>query len=168
MNRRIREISSLLILPIQRLMRYKMLLEDLYKKLDNESAKEKLKIAITEVSEVAIYCNNKQTEYEQMTRLIELSHTITTIKVKKIKFILKIKKDLIQPSRKFIKEDETIQQCDSSKKHFVHLILFNDLLVFIRKQSMLGVKTTKEIVLKSILSVGQVPKDRFGKEIFKF
>eukprot|EP01080_Neovahlkampfia_damariscottae_P003843 gene3843-7003_t len=148
-GRRIVEISSLLILPIQRLMRYKMLLDDLYKRIHNNSAKQKLKVAIEEVSEVAIYCNDKQTEYEQMTRMIELTHSIPSFK------------NLIQPSRKFIKEDDTVQQCDSSKKYPIQLFLFNDLLVFVRKQSSLGVKTTKQIDMKSILSVGEVPKDRY-------
>jgi hypothetical protein len=75
-QRRINDIGSFLILPIQRLMRYKMLLEDLFKRIHDEKMKEKLQKAVEEVSQVAIYCNDKQTEFIQMQRMKELGNLL--------------------------------------------------------------------------------------------
>ena len=145
------QISSILITPIQRLPRYKMLFEAIVEKSnsDNQEKNKMLQKALQSVRNAAAYCNQKDTEYENLNKMIELSLDLN-------------KRDLIQPSRKLIMEGKDVSY-EQSNKNFgnCNLYLFNDLLVIQKKSAW---KAPREIILdRDVL----VEKDETNDSVFR-
>ena len=70
-----REITAFLILPVQRVPRYKMLLSQLLKYTSREDpAFENLQAALIKVELVASHINEAQRLYESATKLLEIQH----------------------------------------------------------------------------------------------
>lgn len=72
------QLSSFLILPVQRIPRYEMLLGDLLKHTSPEHADfPDLKKAVDLIKGVATYVDEKKSEAESVTRVMEIQSTIT-------------------------------------------------------------------------------------------
>jgi hypothetical protein len=125
---RIFDLGSYLILPIQRLPRYRMLLEDLLKNTNkSDNAYAKLVEATDAIRDVTTYLNSKQHEHGNMLRIIELNEILGL-------------KNLIQPNRHFIKECDNCKKIESgsSKAKSVALYLFSDMVVYLNGRNRLS------------------------------
>lgn len=136
---RICDIYSFMILPIQRLPRYRLLMEDLLKKTSrsNEIVYKKVLAATEAIKTVANYCNQKQHEIQNLIRITEIQS--------------KLRIKIIKPNRKLIKEEETtnLQRIRSNGKlaRCDEVYLFSDLLVIVAKKKMLGMRPKYTIPL---------------------
>jgi hypothetical protein len=124
---RINSLSSLLITPIQRLTRYRLLMENVVKCFDkdsNEVIYKKVLKAAQCMKDVASYCNTKESELENDRRLIELSRQFN-------------RADLVQPGRKYVNEaNDVLYQQANGRYGSCSLYMFNDLM-YIQKKSVL-------------------------------
>lgn len=127
---RMSDIYSYLILPVQRLPRYKLLLEDLFK---NNSNNDYIKEAYQKIKEITLYCNSKQTEIENSYKMSSLQSKLAI-------------QDLVQPHRSLIKFDEKLgnikrkREKNQSKIDVISLYLFSDLLICVSKKLTIGSK----------------------------
>lgn len=116
--------KDLLILPIQRIPRYKMLIEELLKCTDpNHSEHKQLKESLASLSNIASSINEKKREDEALPILKELQ---SKIGAKHPEFI--------QPYRKFIREKTVYISCPTQffvKEKFAAYLL-SDVLVLIQ------------------------------------
>lgn len=115
------EIGGFLIEPVQRLPRYKLLLENLTKKTDREHPDfESLDYSVQQIEEIANYVNEKRRENESIIRVVHLQEELGVT-------------DLVKPSRKLIKEG-TLHKIKLNEKGSVpaQLYLFNDLLLCVK------------------------------------
>lgn len=144
-NSRVKTIQGFLVMPVQRLPKYQVLLEELLKNT-TETAVEFASISssLKQISEITLYCNEKKKELENTLRVIELRNE------------LKIK-NLVQPHRKFVREGELQSVNSKGDQVQANLYLFNDLFVCTKPRR--GVKLPKtykiplgkqaDVVLKS-------------------
>jgi hypothetical protein len=71
-------IENLIITPVQRIYRYKMLLDDLVRKMEEQADEQdqedmtKIKRADELITKIAVFCNEKTGERENSKRLVEL------------------------------------------------------------------------------------------------
>eukprot|EP01006_Ploeotia_vitrea_P047592 TRINITY_DN67142_c7_g14_i1.p1 TRINITY_DN67142_c7_g14~~TRINITY_DN67142_c7_g14_i1.p1 ORF type:complete len:1084 (-),score=615.57 TRINITY_DN67142_c7_g14_i1:57-3308(-) len=114
-------IQSLLITPIQRVPRYKLLLNEIVKHTDEAHPDwDNLHKATDLVSKSASHINEQIRAHENRNRILELSAT----------FIKDPK--LIAPGRIIVYQGELMKQCRKDDKQYL-FILFNDLLVYAQK-----------------------------------
>jgi hypothetical protein len=116
-----------LILPIQRLPRYKLLIEDLEKKTsdDNVDVLKKVQMAKIAISEIVLYCNNKQKEINNSKKASELMRKLETGNEKSLK--IKHSETLIDQHLEIgfqLKYNEKIIE-------IAELYLFTDFIVFL-------------------------------------
>eukprot|EP01084_Bolivina_argentea_P108248 193450_1 len=121
-------LESLIILPIQRMPRYKMLLEEIIKNTDSKHPDlTQLKNAFNKISEVNTSINNRMKEFDQRIRVQNIEN----------RFYGKVT-NLVIPSRKFIKQGE-LCKIERSDDEYYLFMLFNDCLLY-ASQSMIGDK----------------------------
>ncbi|KAI8900363.1 Dbl homology domain-containing protein [Globomyces pollinis-pini] len=112
-------LQAFLIMPVQRIPRYKMLLEDLFKHTPVDHADyENLKKAIAMVSEVATYVNETIREHEMMLKMVDIQ-----------KSLIGLKENLLQPGRKFIKRGGVKKICRRADQPR-ELFLFSDIIIY--------------------------------------
>eukprot|EP00939_MAST-03C_sp_MAST-3C-sp1_P000879 g879.t1 len=112
-------LQSLLIMPIQRLPRFKMLLDRLlkYTPADHRDH-ESLKMCLSSVSQVADYVNQGITEKENRIKVWEVQQTLVPPP-----------SDLIAPHRVFVREGVLEKVCRRTNKAR-YFFLFNDLIIY--------------------------------------
>lgn len=121
------DLQSLLIMPVQRVPRYRLLLESLLKHTDADHADHvELKLAIEKINECATYQNAK------------IAETNRRMKVSQLSVKLKLP-SLVQPHRRLVSEGELTIRSGKTEK-LVKVYLFSDLLV-IQKQGKLLKRT---------------------------
>lgn len=135
---RICEIKSFLILPIQRLPRYLLLLEDLKRNITDNRALEHLGVAAQGIEDVTNYLNHKQKEHNDYVKMLQLKDILGM-------------KDLMQSNRKLIKCIERFLVSMDGEKH--NLYLFSDMLVLYKKSSIFTKSNAKVIPLLNIVSI---------------
>lgn len=114
-------LEDLIIMPVQRIPRYKLLLEDFLKHTDKTHPDyENIKSALLRINEVAAYVNESVRKSDNAKKLISLS-------VKGANF-----DNLIAPHRYMIREGP-LKVIEAKKKEIKHFFLFNDLLVHIKE-----------------------------------
>lgn len=115
------ELSSFLILPVQRLPRYNLLLRDLLKHTtEAHPDKEVLKLALNTIEEVTQSVNSSKREIENMQQLFRLAQDLGV-------------ENLIQPHRTYIKGGKIERKKKGqSRPKSAHLYLFNDLILIQR------------------------------------
>eukprot|EP00029_Vermamoeba_vermiformis_P001685 TRINITY_DN118_c1_g1_i2.p1 TRINITY_DN118_c1_g1~~TRINITY_DN118_c1_g1_i2.p1 ORF type:complete len:446 (-),score=91.32 TRINITY_DN118_c1_g1_i2:217-1554(-) len=107
-------LSDFLILPIQRIPRYQLLLQELLKSTRKKHPDFKhLSAALTAVMQVASYINEQKKHYEETQLVYALQE----------KFVGKF--DLVAPHRKIVKDGD---MSEAKTKHLFHWILFCDVL----------------------------------------
>lgn len=117
-NSRNTDLSSFMILPVQRIPRYQLLLRDLIKSTPIDHPEYTALIeAHDSIVDIASYCNSKKAEALNIFKVVEIAEE------------LKIK-GLVQPGRRIVKQGELRR--DKSKKT-TKMYLFNDLLVIVEK-----------------------------------
>lgn len=132
------DITSLMIMPVQRVPRYRILLDALLDKTDKEHAdRYLLEEARDAVSNIAEYQNGKIRQAKNLRRVYQLS--------KRLKL-----KDLVSPSRRIIREGKVeVHKCQCIA------YLFNDLLV-LEQEDRRGLQPQCEVfsLLDSFISGG--------------
>ncbi|KAJ2725692.1 hypothetical protein GGI07_001060 [Coemansia sp. Benny D115] len=118
--------QSYLLLPVQRIPRYKLLLEDLLKHtpaghVDRQSIGD----ALRAIEEVAEFVNENIQEHEMTLNMIEIQRS------------LGLKESLLVPGRRLIKTGTLTKIC--RKNHQLrHFYLFSDILLYSSSQVILG------------------------------
>ena len=110
-----RTLDSFLILPVQRVPRYKLLLEALCKHSGGNNAD--LQAALAEVTSVAVYINEKIRLHENR------------MKVMAVQTALGGSVDIALPTRTWIYEGDLIKMCRRGPKTY-RFFLFNDVLMY--------------------------------------
>ncbi|KAL6046907.1 epithelial cell transforming sequence 2 oncoprotein-like [Balamuthia mandrillaris] len=142
------DLSSLLITPVQRLPRYRLLLEELVKRTgEHHPEHAMLKEALAKISKIAI-------SVEEMAQKCEDAKAA----------LLRIKNasHLIEPNRKLIKGGT----CAHSKKH---LYLFDDILVIAKPPSSIHISkitksSTADLLLKNVFPIVHVELSALDEE----
>lgn len=110
-------LSAYLIMPIQRIPRYKMLISSVLEYTDTDHDDYiRISEALKKLEQSAKYVDEKLLELSNRDRVITLRKELSI-------------KDLVQPHRTVIKEGKL----ENDKKKHVHLYIFNDLLVIQQK-----------------------------------
>ncbi|KAJ5069294.1 faciogenital dysplasia protein [Anaeramoeba ignava] len=112
------DLSSLLIMPVQRLPRYKLLLEEVLKKTDkNHFDYDKLIEAFEKISLVNEEINHSITKKEQMQKIIKIQKKFNNSQL-----------NLVEPHRIFLQKGNflIISHKEELKRYY---FIFNDLLV---------------------------------------
>lgn len=113
------QLGDYLIMPIQRLPRYNMLLEDLVKNtwrfhIDYDN----LRQAHQKIKDIANFVNASQREAENQRKMSEILNTIQSVPV-----------NFVEPWRRYI-HDGLVTQPSTNKA--LHIYLFNDAILFAR------------------------------------
>eukprot|EP00732_Lithocolla_globosa_P004402 Lithocolla_globosa_v1_NODE_4049_length_1521_cov_3.717599.p1 type:complete len:425 gc:universal NODE_4049_length_1521_cov_3.717599:1276-2(-) len=115
--------AGYLIVPVQRIPRYKMLFDDLVKHTDkNHTDYQNLVQVLSAVSEIAIYVNSSMKD-------AEVSRTIFQLEKRLSKKTSKLR--CFEPGRRFLKEGQLVKLCKGGKKMKTrHFYLFSDILIY--------------------------------------
>jgi FYVE/RhoGEF/PH domain-containing protein 5/6 len=113
------QLRDLLIMPVQRIPRYRLLLEELIKQtppsnMDYQNIKE----ALQAIVEVADEVNKDIEEHERMNKIVAIENRLSNPP-----------DNLVAPHRKFIRE-ASFTRIEKHRKKEVAFFLFNDILVF--------------------------------------
>jgi FYVE/RhoGEF/PH domain-containing protein 5/6 len=112
-------LSSLLITPIQRIPRYMLLLDSLFKKTwRSHRDYEALGAALEEMKKTAQYVNDKAKEGDKTKKLVLIESSL-----------IGLKKPLAAASRKFIKEGILFHRTEKGEWKKRYFFLFNDSMV---------------------------------------
>lgn len=135
------DIESLLILPVQRIPRYRLLLEELLKCTPEDHAEFPLiQQALTRVSEVAAANNQDIKERDSRKKLMDIM----------MSFDEKSRVNLMDdPSRKFLKEATFSRQCRRGVKEF-HFWLFSDCLIYGEINVLNKYKINRQIAMNEV------------------
>lgn len=132
-------LQSLLIMPIQRLPRLKMLLERLLKYTAEDHADaEDLVTCLRCISEVAEYVNKGVTEKENRIKMWRVQRTLVPTP-----------EDLIQPHRLYVREGYLTKVCRRTNKRW-YFFLFSDILIYGYKLSGSRVQHKRTIELRRV------------------
>eukprot|EP01101_Sappina_pedata_P005746 TRINITY_DN2706_c0_g1_i1.p1 TRINITY_DN2706_c0_g1~~TRINITY_DN2706_c0_g1_i1.p1 ORF type:complete len:503 (-),score=185.71 TRINITY_DN2706_c0_g1_i1:25-1533(-) len=111
-------IQSFLILPVQRIPRYVLLIQDLMKYTEKTHADyAMLEKALGAVKELADYINMNKSIFDESAKVGQIAAKITDYPKKE--------EPLLQPKRLFVREGAM-----TLKKDKLHVFLFNDILLF--------------------------------------
>jgi FYVE/RhoGEF/PH domain-containing protein 3 len=112
------DITSFMILPVQRIPRYRILLLDVVAKTpEGHMDSEPLKEALAMIEGIAEYCNQKKSESMSSLKVVELAEELKM-------------PDLVQPSRKLVREGRFRNEKSRSKNF--RFFLFNDLVLIVQ------------------------------------
>jgi len=133
------DLSSLLIMPIQRIPRYKLLVEELIKNTPEQHPDyEELNNALEKIKSVAIVINESCHKQHNLEQLMELEEKLTGA----------LPKDFVQPARKLIHEGDLTKLCRKTPKKR-YFLLFNNLIMYGEKSLLGEVKIHRSIDLYS-------------------
>eukprot|EP01133_Synstelium_polycarpum_P011983 gene11983-13990_t len=113
------DLSAFLIMPIQRLPRYVMLLQDLFKfTSETHPDYENLSIALKKMKDVAEYVNERKREAENLNQVLTIQKSLTG------RF-----ENLAEPHRRYVRKGPLTCLDDKGAPKTYFFFLFNDLLV---------------------------------------
>lgn len=119
------DITSYLIMPVQRIPRYKLLLEDLVRHTDeSDRDRDALIMCLAEVRALAEKINERRRLADSNAKLVEIQAHLTE------------RIDLFQPARRFVREDRFAVEASVkglAAKSAPTLFLFNDSLLYVDK-----------------------------------
>ncbi|KAJ1816990.1 hypothetical protein LPJ75_001848 [Coemansia sp. RSA 2598] len=118
--------QSYLLLPVQRIPRYKLLLEDLLKHTPHGHVdRQSIGDALRTIEDVAAFVNENIQEHEMTLSIIEIQRT------------LGLKEPLLVPGRRLVKTGTLTKICRKSHQQR-HFYLFSDMLLYSSHQTPLG------------------------------
>ncbi|XP_065667307.1 MATH and LRR domain-containing protein PFE0570w isoform X2 [Hydra vulgaris] len=121
-NREKLTLSDLLIMPVQRIPRYKLLLLDMLKYTpENHPDYENIHLAIEEIEALADRMNKGEMDADQAERDIE--------RLRDIENTIEGVQDLVTASRRFVRQDLVAEKEGAQTKKDRCLFLFSDLLI---------------------------------------
>ena len=111
-------LESFLIMPVQRVPRYKLLLEVLCKHVSKHAGENaELRAALAEVSSVASYINEKIRQHENRMKMLAVQTALGG------------SGNVVKPARTWVYEGDMTKMCRRGPKAF-RFYLFNDVLVY--------------------------------------
>eukprot|EP01101_Sappina_pedata_P001280 TRINITY_DN1137_c0_g1_i2.p2 TRINITY_DN1137_c0_g1~~TRINITY_DN1137_c0_g1_i2.p2 ORF type:complete len:271 (+),score=110.19 TRINITY_DN1137_c0_g1_i2:871-1683(+) len=123
--------NAFLILPIQRVPRYVMLIQDLLKhmKQGDSSDLTKLTEALGQIKEMAAEINNRKRDSESANEVLRVHTSLLPNSQKEL--------NLVEPHRRFIFQGELFKLAgkDISKRKPLFLFLFNDLILITKEKT---------------------------------
>lgn len=120
-------LGALLITPVQRVPRYKLLLESLLNKTPKDHPDfEKLQEATTEINKVAHHINENIRQRENFQKMLSIQNSLTGEGAPKI----------LAPGRLFIKEGPLLKVCNRGSQERM-FFLFSDILLYAKKSGSL-------------------------------
>jgi len=141
------DLPSLLIMPIQRLPRYLLLLEDLHRETaPDHSDFPDLSKSIKILKQVADEMNNAVKQAENINKILDIQNSLNS------KIIL------LTPSRNWIREGQTtVSNIKDSKKITGVVYLFNDMILLIRKALLIQASSLEEQLLLDTCTIQDMP-----------
>ncbi|EFA84103.1 pleckstrin domain-containing protein [Heterostelium album PN500] len=116
-------LSSYLIMPIQRIPRYKLLLENLLAKSpENHVDYVDLKEALTMIGSVASELDERLLQFQIKHRVLDIQNSLVGMD-----------EDIVKPTRVFFKEGD-LKKISDRVVNTRHFFLFNDLLIYAQKE----------------------------------
>lgn len=116
-------LAALLITPVQRVPRYKLLLESLLNKTPKDHSDfEKLQEATVEINKVAHHINENIRQRENFQKMLSIQNSLTGEGAPKI----------LAPGRLFIKEGPLLKVCSRGSQERM-FFLFSDILLYAKK-----------------------------------
>jgi len=120
------KLRALLITPIQRIPRYKLLLDTLLEKTSPDHPDyKKLRDACAEVSNVATHINECLRLHENFNKMLSIQNSLIGDSAPRI----------LAPGRKFLREGLLSKVCDRGGSKDRMFFLFNDILIYARKET---------------------------------
>ncbi|XP_028411473.1 FYVE, RhoGEF and PH domain-containing protein 4-like [Dendronephthya gigantea] len=122
------KLNALLITPIQRIPRYKMLLENLlWKTSDDHTDFNKLKEAVDQISKVALHINENIRQHENFQKILSIQNSFSREGAPKI----------LAPGRVFLKEGTLLKVGKSGWRSAKErtFFLFSDILIYSKKNN---------------------------------
>lgn len=116
-------LGSLLITPVQRVPRYKLLLESLLNKTPREHPDfEKLQAATVEINKVAHHINENIRQRENFQKMLSIQKSLTGVGAPKV----------LAPGRFFVREGPLLKVCGRGSQERM-FFLFSDILIYAKK-----------------------------------
>ena len=172
-------LSSMIILPIQRLPRYKLLLTEILKNTETDHKDyKKLNEALENLTKITHTLNEKIREYESRVKVNELAQRFgigsKTNKNSKSSTNNNSKNkkqngsawSIIKPHRKFVKEGYLNKIDRTGKSTKYTFLLFNDCLIYATHSNMndnSNLKFHQELPINSAFSLKNVNNDKLNK-----
>jgi len=132
------KFETYLILPVQRIPRYKMLIEDILKNTpENHVEYQDLKKAVDMIKDIASFVNEGKRQNENSTVLLELSKAL------KDRY-----KTLVQPNRKYVREAFLNVKCPERgiNNDLYRVCMFSDVLILCEdKSSSMFLRTKRSV-----------------------
>ncbi len=153
----ITNLEGFLITPVQRIPRYRLLLEELLKNMETtDESYQQIKGATEYITNIASYCNEKSGVIDKSTYII---HVVEKLKIDRMTFV--------KPSRRFICEELDSMKLIHGKKIIpCDMYIFSDvLLVSTFPISIFGTKSKRPRVQKLGLKVGTKCPEKKDREI---
>eukprot|EP01116_Phalansterium_solitarium_P021768 TRINITY_DN6912_c0_g1_i3.p1 TRINITY_DN6912_c0_g1~~TRINITY_DN6912_c0_g1_i3.p1 ORF type:complete len:1514 (-),score=661.17 TRINITY_DN6912_c0_g1_i3:304-4845(-) len=121
-------LMDYLIKPVQRLLKYPLLFRELLSHMPKSDVKtiELLNSTLEKIQKACTFVNEKQRESESVLKVYEIQDSIEGTKLD------------VNPARRFVKQGNANLRGDKGNFEPIHLILFNDVLLF-TKQKLHGV-----------------------------
>ena len=145
------DLNSFLIMPIQRVMRYRILLEVLIKHLTREDSTIvntqsenifKLKNALKSITKVSYHIDQSIDQRENMDQVLKISEIVQGNDPRL--------KNLVSPTRTFIKQGELLRGTRRGKLVLFKVWLFNDMLLY-GKLKKSDVENKRKVIDLSVL-----------------
>lgn len=124
-----RQLSDILIMPIQRVPRYRLLLEELLKRSPPGDEYELLEKGLGKISAVATLVNERLRDYENRNMVLQIQKQFGNAA------------QLIAPHRKFILQGILQKQCRKGPKEYI-FALFSDTIVYGVRSMVVGATNT--------------------------
>lgn len=135
-------LGALLITPVQRVPRYKLLLESLLNKTPKDHPDfEKLQEATVEINKVAHHINENIRQRENFQKMLSIQNSLTGEGAPKI----------LAPGRLFIKEGPLLKVCSRGSQERM-FFLFSDVLLYAKKGGSLD-KDQSSYLCRRVLSL---------------
>eukprot|EP01102_Stenamoeba_stenopodia_P014614 TRINITY_DN4877_c0_g1_i1.p1 TRINITY_DN4877_c0_g1~~TRINITY_DN4877_c0_g1_i1.p1 ORF type:complete len:794 (-),score=150.51 TRINITY_DN4877_c0_g1_i1:107-2488(-) len=117
-------LRALLIQPVQRIPRYRLLLEDMIKHTEpTHPDYEPLRSSLEKVKQVADNINDSIKKAENRQKVLEIQNSFVSNSI----FTSEVR--IVEPSRVFIKEGGLLKICRKARK-MRYFFLFNDILIY--------------------------------------
>lgn len=133
-------IENYLIMPVQRIPRYSLLLDELVKNTwKGHPDFDNLTRSLTRMNEVAVIVNEMKRERDNMMKVLQVYKSLNTLKPEMMKMLLD------QKNRKFLREGMVFEMMFKNQPTKFWLFAFNDLLIWSKQ-----IKAQKSYEFKAV------------------
>jgi hypothetical protein len=153
----ITNLESFLITPVQRIPRYRLLLEELLSNIDTTNeCYQQIQAAAEFMAQIAMYCNEKSSNIDKSARIIEIADKLRLDRM-----------IFVKPSRRFICEElDSVKLLKGKKRIACDVYLFSDILLIAKfPVSIFGIKAKKPSIQYMSLKIGSQCPEKKNQEV---